>query len=71
MRRRLLLQLCLLAPVAAAAGRRRDNPEACQRLDARLRAIESQRRAGYTAKQGRQLQAKREELARKRREECG
>jgi hypothetical protein len=68
--RRSILQLCLLLPIAAAAGRRRDNKEACARLDDRLGTIESKRRAGYTAKQGRQLQAQREATEQKRREMC-
>jgi hypothetical protein len=52
------------------AGHRRDNRDACERLDNKLRAIESKRRAGYTAKQGRQLQTQRETAERKYRELC-
>lgn len=72
MNRRQILTM-LAAALAAADGRaewRRDNREACAKLDGRLKAIESQRRAGYTAKQGRVLAAKREDVERQRREKC-
>lgn len=68
MNRRLLLGLLLSAP--ALAGRRRENREACDRIDRRLQEIESQRRAGYSAKQGRKLATRRDELERSRRELC-
>lgn len=70
MHRRWLIQALLLTPLAAAAGRRRDNPDECERLDDTLKRIESQRRAGYTAKQGRRLLEKRREVEQKRRELC-
>ncbi len=55
---------------AARADWRRDNAEACARIDSRLQAIEAQRRLGYTPKRGRQLQAEREKLMARRRELC-
>lgn len=70
MRRRLILQIFALLPLAAVAGRRRDNKEACEQLDETLKRIESERRAGYTAKQGRRLLAKRQAAEEKRRELC-
>lgn len=76
MNRRSLVQSIALAALAigvAPATRaewRRDNREACAKLDGRLKAIESQRRAGYTAKQGRALAAKRDDVERQRREKC-
>jgi hypothetical protein len=70
MRRRSFIGFLLLLPVTAAAGRRRDNPEACERLDEALKRIESQRRAGYTAKQGRRLLEQRREAEQKRRDLC-
>ncbi len=68
MDRRLFLAMLVTAP--AAAEWRRDNREECARLDQRLKRIESQRRAGYTAKQGRRLSAQREELEHTRRKRC-
>lgn len=65
--------MMLAAALATADGRaewRRDNREACAKLDGRLKAIESQRRAGYSAKRGRALAAKRDEVERQRREKC-
>jgi hypothetical protein len=69
MHRRHLL-LALLAAPLASAGRRRDNPEACARLDDRLLAIEREKRQGYSAKRGRKLQLLRERLASERRKNC-
>lgn len=69
MKRRTLLALLLLGP-PALAGWRRENRDECARLDARLKELEAQRRMGYTAKQGRRLEAQREKLAQKRREQC-
>jgi hypothetical protein len=70
MRRRSFIGFLLLLPVTVAAGRRRDNPDECERLDEALKRIESQRRAGYTAKQGRRLLEKRRQAEQKRRELC-
>jgi hypothetical protein len=65
----LFLGLMLLsAPVAA--DWRRDHKDECGRIDAKLKDIETQRRIGYTPKQGRRLQAQREKLELKRREQC-
>lgn len=69
MDRRAFLATLLLA-TTARAGRRSDNPEHCARIDQRLRNIESQRRAGYSAKRGRRLQAQREKLESRRRQDC-
>ncbi len=69
MNRRALLSMLLLAPPAFAAWRR-DNKEQCGRIDAQLKDIETQRRAGYTPKQGRRLEAQREKLTQQRRELC-
>jgi len=76
MDRRTFLACALLAtstltatPVARGAWRR-DNREACAKLDARLKDVEAQRRMGYTAKQGRKLAARREELEQQRRDQC-
>jgi hypothetical protein len=66
--RRTFLALLLSAP--AAAEWRRDNREECARIDQKLKEIESERRAGYTAKQGRRLAVRREGLEHKRRERC-
>ncbi|WKZ11796.1 MAG: hypothetical protein QY320_11995 [Gammaproteobacteria bacterium] len=60
----------MLIAAPAAAEWRRNNREECARTDRQLQAIESQRRAGYTAKQGRRLNARREQLERARRERC-
>jgi hypothetical protein len=65
-----LVALATVAVPAARAGWRRDNREACAKLDERLKDIERQRRAGYTPKQGRALAAKREDLEQERREKC-
>lgn len=62
--------LCMLIAAPAAAEWRRNNREECARTDRQLQAIESQRRAGYTAKHGRRLNARREQLERARRERC-
>lgn len=71
MDRRQFLALTLLAPaLPAAADWRRDNEEACGRIDRTLKDIETERRRGYTPKQGRKLQAQREKLEQKRREQC-
>ncbi len=59
-----------LVTVPAAAEWRRDNEDECARIDAKLKDIETQRRMGYTPKQGRRLQSQREKLAQKRREKC-
>lgn len=67
MNRRLL---CLLLLSASALGRRRENPEKCARLDARLREIQSRRRAGYRAAQGRKLRNQQVKLEQERREGC-
>jgi hypothetical protein len=69
MQRRSLLTLLLLA-VPALAGRRRDNAEQCERIDARLSDIDAQRRLGYTPRRGRMLAAQREKLAQQRRDKC-
>jgi len=69
MDRRWFLALVWLT-TAAAAEWRRDNKDECARLDEKLKDIENQRRAGYTPKQGRRLQAQREKLEEKRREKC-
>lgn len=69
MDRRAFLATLLLASTALA-GRRSDNPEQCARIDRRLRDIESERRAGYSAKRGRKLQAQREKLESQRRQDC-
>lgn len=72
MRRRAMLAagLALVLLRVSAAEKRRDNEEECARLDARLREIADQRRAGYTAKQGRRLQWKRDEIEQRRRLKC-
>jgi hypothetical protein len=64
--------LCVFIAAAtpAHADWRRDNREACARLDERLKAIEMERRIGYTPKRGRRLQAEREKLTNERRERC-
>lgn len=69
MNRRTLLAL-LLSSTPALAAWRRDNKEQCERIDGKLKDIETQRRIGYTPKQGRRLEAQREKLAQKRRELC-
>ena len=69
MDRRLFLGLLLLVTPAVAEWRR-DNKDECGRLDEKLKDIENQRRIGYTAKQGRRLQARREKLEEQRREKC-
>ncbi len=74
MDRRMLLNalagfLSLLS-AGAAAEWRRDNREECERVDERLKDIETQRRRGYTPKQGLRLQARREKLEQKRRQKC-
>ena len=69
MNRRLFVCL-LLAAAPVAAERRRDNKEECARVDEKLKEIETQRRIGYTPKQGRALEARREKLEQKRREHC-
>ena len=69
MNRRLFLSLMIVA-VPAAAERRRDNKEECGRVDEKLKDVDTQRRIGYTPKQGRRLQAEREKLEQKRRELC-
>jgi hypothetical protein len=68
MDRRLFLGLFISLPAAAAW--RRDNREKCARIDERLKDVDSQRRAGYTAKQGRRLRERRDKLERTRREMC-
>lgn len=65
-----LVTLALSAAPATHAEWRRDNREACAKLDERLKDIDRQRRAGYTAKQGRALAAKREDVEQQRREKC-
>lgn len=67
MNRRLL---CLLLLSASAFGRRRESPDKCARLDARLREIQSRRRAGYRAAQGRKLRNQQVKLEQERREGC-
>lgn len=69
MNRRLFLSLIIVA-VPAAADWRRDNKEECERLDEKLKEIDTQRRIGYTPRQGRRLQAQRETIEQKRRELC-
>jgi hypothetical protein len=69
MNRRLFVCL-LLAAAPAVADWRRDHKEECARVDEKLKEIETQRRMGYTPKQGRTLEAKREKLEQKRREMC-
>jgi hypothetical protein len=69
MNRRIFLGL-LLAAGPALAEHRRDNREACARIDQRLKDIQSERRLGYTAKRGRKLQAQRDSLEEKRRLKC-
>lgn len=59
-----------LVTTPAAADWRRDNKEECGRIDSKLSDIETERRIGYTPKQGRRLQAQREKLEQKRREKC-
>lgn len=72
MNRRLicLMSLSMLLTAPAMAEWRHENPEECAKLDARLREIDSRRRAGYSAAQGRQLQAQREKLEQRRRKIC-
>ena len=65
-----LLSGLALPSLPAGAEWRRDNKEECDRVDEKLKDNESQRRAGYTPKQGRRLQAQREKLEQKRREKC-
>lgn len=65
-----LLALATSAAPGARGAWRRDNREACAKLDARLKEVESQRRMGYTAKQGRTLAARREALEQQRRDQC-
>lgn len=67
MNRRLL---CLLLVTAPALARRQENAETCARLDARLREIQSRRRAGYRAAQGRKLRDRQIRLEQQRREGC-
>ena len=69
MKRRLFLCLLLAAPPVVADWRR-DHKDECARVDEKLKEIETQRRAGYTPKQGRALEAKRGKLEQKRRELC-
>ncbi|CAG0937920.1 hypothetical protein GPROT2_00061 [Gammaproteobacteria bacterium] len=70
MDRRIFLVTVLLA-APAFAGRRSENREQCARIDQRLGDIEAERRAGYTAKRGRKLQAQRQKLEEQRRKSCG
>jgi hypothetical protein len=65
-----MVALTVLDTRAAHAEWRRDNREACAKLDDRLKDIENRRRAGYTAKQGRTLATKREAIEQQRREKC-
>jgi hypothetical protein len=69
MHRRSVLSLFLL-PMIAHAGWRRENHDACARIDARLDQIEARRRAGFGAREGRRLQAQREKLEAQRRQLC-
>ncbi len=70
MHRRALIAALALAPLAATAGRRRENEEPCARIDRRLKEIEAERRIGYTARRGRKLELQRDRLVQKRRELC-
>ena len=81
MNRRLFRRLILWAIVCScpalalltmpvAAEWRHDNKEECGRLDDKLKDIETQRRVGYTPKQGRRLELRREKLEQQRRDKC-
>lgn len=67
MNRRLI---CLLLFSAPALARQRENAEKCARLNARLREIQSRRRAGYRAAQGRKLRDQQIRLEQERRAGC-
>lgn len=64
------LPCLLLMGTPATAEWRRDNREACERLDEKLRQIQDRRRSGYTPSQGRKLEAQRKEAEEKRRNLC-
>jgi hypothetical protein len=69
-RREFAASLVLALAGGPASAGRRDNAEECARIAARLREIGAKRRAGYTAKQGRRLQAQRDALEERRRAKC-
>ncbi len=69
MNRRACLAALLLA-LPALAQSQEDRRDECRRIRQRLQDIESARRAGYTARRGRQLRAQREKLDEQRRIKC-
>ena len=66
----LVVALGITGVARQAIAARRDDEEECARIAARLRDIARQRRAGYNARQGRRLQARRDELEQRQREKC-
>ncbi len=69
--RRTCLALLCCAPVAAHGARRRKlSQEQCRKLRAQLDRLQSRLRAGYSAKQGRKLRARKRELELRRYRQC-
>lgn len=62
-----LLVLLLIAPGCIAAT---DRETDCAEIRFKLREIQDQLRAGYTAKQGRRLRERQRQLEERRRREC-
>ncbi len=65
--------LCLImstAPLASAADSRAKREQACRAIKADIERLQSQLRAGYTAKQGRRWRTKMRELELKRFRRC-
>lgn len=69
--RRSCLALLLCAPVAGRAARKQKlSREQCRKLREQIDRIQSRLRAGYSAKQGRKLKARKRELELRRYRQC-
>ena len=69
--RRSCLTLLLCAPVAVRAARKEKlSREQCRKLREQIERIQSRLRAGYSAKQGRKLKARKRVLELRRYRQC-